>query len=48
MGIVEVMITKVFFVPTLNVQKSMFKITMKSNAKASLGSLHIINLLTKM
>jgi hypothetical protein len=48
MGVVEVMVTKVFCVSTLNVKKSMFKITMKSVAKATLGPPHIINLLTKM
>jgi len=48
MGVVEIMVIEVLCVSILNMQKSMFKIIMKSNAKATFNLLHTINLLTKI
>ncbi len=42
------MVTEVLCASTLDVQKSMFNFTMKSNAQATLGLPHSINPLTKM
>jgi hypothetical protein len=47
-GVVEHVVLEVLCAYTLDVQKSMFKITMKSNAKVTLGPLSTINPLTKM
>jgi hypothetical protein len=47
-GVVEHVVIEVLCASTLNVQKSMFKITMESNAKVSLGLFSTINPLTKM
>jgi len=47
-GVAEHVVLEVLCASTLDVQKSMFKITMKSNAKATLGPLNTINPLTKM
>jgi hypothetical protein len=47
-GVVEHVVLEVLCASTLNVQKSMFKIIMKSNAKATLGPPSTINPLTKM
>jgi hypothetical protein len=46
-GVVEDVVIEFLCASTLDVQKSMFKFTMKSNAQAALGLLHSINPLTK-
>jgi hypothetical protein len=47
-GVVEHVVLDVLCASTLDVQKFMFKITMKSNAKVALGPPSTINPLTKM
>jgi len=46
--VIEHVILEVLCASSQDVQKFRFKITMKSNAKVALGSLDIINPLTKM
>jgi hypothetical protein len=46
--VTKYVVTKVLCAFTLDVQKSIFKITMKSNAYFALGRFNIINCLTKM
>jgi len=47
-GVVEHAVIEVLCASTLDVQKSMFKIAMKSNIEVALGPLDTINPLTKM